>query len=62
NGTGSIYEEVELEQKLDELTDLMGRIVLDLLLVSLRKIGREQQVYDEFVETRGPSRADPDPG
>jgi len=51
----NIYEEVELERKLDELTDLMGRIVLDLLLVSLRKIGKEQQVYDEFVETRGPS-------
>jgi len=51
----NIYEEVELEQKLDELTDLMGRIVLDLLLVSLRKIGREQQVYDEFVEAKGPS-------
>ena len=51
----NIYEEEDLEQKLDELTDLMGRIVLDLILVSLRKIGKEQQVYDEFVETKGPS-------
>lgn len=58
----NVYEEEDLEQKLDELTDLMGRIVLDLLLVSLRKIGREQQAYGEFVETRGPSRAGPDPG
>lgn len=51
----NIYEDEELEQKLDELTNLMGRIVLDLLLVSLHKIGREQQVYDEFVEAKGPS-------
>jgi hypothetical protein len=58
----NIYEEEELEQKLDELSDLMGQIVLDLLLVSLRKIGKEQQVYGEFVETRGPSKAGPDPG
>ncbi|AJF07558.1 hypothetical protein [Geoalkalibacter subterraneus] len=57
----NIYEEEDLEQKLDELTDLMGRIVLDLLLVSLRKINKEQQVYGEFVETRGPSRAINDP-
>lgn len=57
----NIYEEEDLEQKLDELTDLMGRIVLDLLLVSLRKIGKEQQAHDEFVEIRGPSTQRNDP-
>ncbi len=48
----NIYEDNDLEQKLDELAELVGRIILDMLLVSLRKVCNEQQIFQEFVETR----------
>lgn len=48
----NIYEDDELEQKLDEITDLVGELVLDMVLVSLRKISGEYQTYREFAETK----------
>jgi hypothetical protein len=50
----NIYEEVDLEEKLEEITDLVGQLLLDMLLVSLRKISSEHQIYSEFAETRAP--------
>lgn len=57
----NIYEDEDLEEKLEEITDLIGQLMLDLLLVSLRKINNEQQIYSEFAETRGskPRRTKP---
>jgi len=48
----NIYEDDGLEQKLDEMTDLVGELVLDMILVSLRKLGEEYQTYREFTEIR----------
>ena len=50
----NIYEEEALEGKLEEITDLVGQLLLDMLLVSLRKIRSEHQIYSEFAETRAP--------
>lgn len=50
----NIYEDEELEQKLEELTDLAGQLMLDILLVSLRKVVRENQVFRELAETKWP--------
>lgn len=57
----NIYEDEDLEEKLEEITDLIGQLMLDLLLVSLRKINNEQQIYSEFAEIRGskPRRTKP---
>ncbi len=57
-GTMNIYENGELEQKLDEMTDLIGELILDVVLASLRKLGDECQTYREFAEikTRDPRR------
>ncbi|MEA3545455.1 MAG: hypothetical protein U9R69_09595 [Thermodesulfobacteriota bacterium] len=41
----NIYEDEGLERKLDEMTDLVGELVLDMVLVSLRKINEEYQTY-----------------
>jgi len=49
----NIYEDECLEEKLEEITDLIGQLMLDMLLVNLRKICREHQTYSEFAETRG---------
>jgi len=52
----NIYEDEGLEQKFEELTDLMGQLVLDILLVSLRKVGKENQVFQEWAEVKLPVR------
>lgn len=52
----NIYEDEGLEQKLEELTDLMGQLVLDILLASLRKVGKENQVFQEWAEMKLPVR------
>ena len=41
----NIYEDGRLEQRFEELTDLMGQLVLDRLHVSLRKVVRENQSF-----------------
>lgn len=57
----NIYEDEGLEQTLEELTDLMGKLVLDMLLVSLRKIVRENQIFQEIAETKWARPQQPDP-
>jgi hypothetical protein len=57
----NIYEDEGLEQKLEELTDLAGQLMLDILLVSLRKVVRENQVFREFAEARTPMTKEPEP-
>ena len=50
----NIYEDEELEQKLEELTSLIGRLVLDMLLVGLRKTVAENQIFRELTEAKYP--------
>ena len=50
----NIYEDEALEQKLEEITDLVGHLVLDILLVSLRKVVRENQIFRDFAEAKWP--------
>jgi hypothetical protein len=50
----NIYEDEALEQKLEEITDLVGHLVLDILLVSLRKVARENQIFRDFAEAKWP--------
>ncbi len=52
----NIYEDEGLEQKFEELTDLLGQLVLDVLLVSLRKVTKENQVFQEWAEVKLPVR------
>ena len=53
----NIYEDEGLEQKFEELTDLMGQLVLDMLLVSLRKVVKENQVFSGVGRGEKPSAA-----
>jgi hypothetical protein len=50
----NIYEDEELEQKLEELTNLIGRLVLDMLLTGLRKTVAENQIFTELAVTKYP--------
>lgn len=48
----NIYEDEQLEKKLNELTDQFGYLLLDLLQVSLKKINLENMIYKEFEDAR----------
>jgi len=50
----NIYEDEELEQKLEELTNLIGRLVLDMLLIGLRKTVSENQIFSGLAEAKYP--------
>ena len=48
----NIYEDELLEKKLEEFTDLLGHLLLDLLLVSLKKMAKENQVFCDFADSK----------
>jgi hypothetical protein len=50
----NIYEEQDLEQKLDEITDQIGHLLLDIILVSVKQVSREYQSYEDIEESRRP--------
>lgn len=51
----NIYEEDNLEQKLDDLTDQMGHLILDIILASVRQVARQYHTYEEFTEAKSPN-------
>lgn len=48
----NIYEDEQLERKLNEITDQLGTLMLDMLLVSMKKINRESEIFQEFEDAR----------
>ena len=54
----NIYEEQDLDQKLEEITDCIGRLVLDIILVSVKQVSREYQTYEDLEDTRRSVSAD----
>ena len=50
----NIYEEHHLEQKLDEITNQIGQLLLDIILVSVKQVSREYQSYEEIEDARRP--------
>jgi len=51
----NIYEDERLEQKLNEISDQLGHLLLDFLLVSLKKINTENLILTEFEDARDTS-------
>jgi hypothetical protein len=50
----NIYEEQGLEQKLDEITDQMGNLILDIILTSVRQAAQQYQTYEELADAKRP--------
>lgn len=44
----NIYDEEDLELKLEQVTDLMGNFILDVVFMSLKKIKTESLIYQKF--------------
>ena len=50
----NIYEEQHLEQKLDEITDQIGHLLLEIILVSVKQVTREYQAYEDIEHCKRP--------
>jgi len=48
----NIYEEQHLQNKLDEITDRVGQLMLDIILVSVKQVSREFQAYEDIEDCR----------
>jgi len=48
----NIYEEEHLEKKFQQVTDQIGHLLLDLIIVSMMKVNKENQIFKDFEETR----------
>ena len=48
----NLYEDTALEHTLDQLSDQLGLLVLDLLLVGVQKARGQAQIYQEFAEVQ----------
>ncbi|ABQ25313.1 hypothetical protein [Geotalea uraniireducens] len=48
----NIYENEAVERKLEELSDQVGYLVLDLLVLSLKKVVRENGIFSEFMDAK----------
>lgn len=57
----NIYEDEQLETKLNELTDQLGSLVLDMLIVGLKKINYESEIFQELEDARASSTNRPVP-
>lgn len=57
----NIYEDGALENKLEELSDQLGYLVLDLLVLSLKKVVREEGIFSEIMDCKldTPHRKEP---
>jgi len=41
-----------VERKLEELSDQVGYLVLDLLVLSLKKVVREEGIFSEIMDAK----------
>lgn len=48
----NIYEDEAVERKLEELSDQVGYLVLDLLVLSLKKVVRENGIFSEIMDAK----------
>jgi hypothetical protein len=48
----NIYEEQNLELKLEEITSQIGHLVLDMILVGIKQVSREYQSYEDIEDCR----------
>jgi hypothetical protein len=46
------YEDERFEMVMEKITDQMGYLILDVILMSLKKINRENQIFNEILETK----------
>lgn len=48
----NIYEDQDYEIKMNQVTDRMGYLILDLIHMSLQKLACENEIFQDWLEVR----------
>jgi len=48
----NIYQEEELEEKIEQLVEQLGYLMMDIILMSFKKINTENQLLKELLDAR----------
>jgi len=48
----NFYEDEKFEKVMEEITDMMGYLIMDIILMSLKKINTENQIFEEILEAK----------
>jgi len=54
----NIYEDDYLENKLEELSDQIGYLVLEILVLSLKRLGNENRIFCDIKDSDLPAKSD----
>jgi hypothetical protein len=53
----NIYEDEMLEEKLDEISNQMEHLVMDILLMSLKRLGNQNRAFNVSGSLKCPNRS-----
>ncbi len=48
----NIYQEEELEERIEQIVEQLGYLMMDIILMSFKKINTENQLLKELLDTR----------
>jgi len=48
----TMYQEEELEERIEQITEQLGYLLMDMILMSFKKINTENQLLKELLEAR----------
>ncbi len=48
----NFYEDEKFERVMEEITDMMGYLIMDIILMSLKKVNTENQIFEEILEAK----------
>ena len=48
----NFYEDEKFEGVMEEITDMMGYLIMDIILMSLKKVNTENQIFEEILEAK----------
>jgi len=48
----NIYQEEELEKRIEQIVEQLGYLLMDMILVSFKKINTENQLLKELLEAK----------
>jgi len=56
----NFYEDENFEEVMEQITDTMGYIILDIIKMSLKKILAENVIFEDTLETKLEVKTDTD--
>ncbi len=48
----NIYQEDELEERIEQIVEQLGYLLMDIILMSFKKINTENQLFKELLDSK----------